>query len=58
MISGISRRSPILVMKRNGYCWGIVGVNGAKTRAHVISLGNDMAQLCVTLMIKWEPVYP
>ena len=28
-------------MKRNGYCWGIVGVNGAKTRAHVISLGDD-----------------
>ena len=25
-------------LKRNGYCWGIVGVNGAKTRAHVISL--------------------
>ena len=25
-------------LKRKGYCWGIVGVNGAKTRAHVISL--------------------
>ena len=26
-------------LKRNGYCWGMVGVNGAKTRAHVVSLG-------------------
>ena len=25
-------------LKRNGYCWGMVGVNGAKTRAHVVSL--------------------
>ena len=25
-------------MKRNGYCGGMVGLNGAKTRAHVTSL--------------------
>ena len=29
-------------LKRNEYCWGMVGVNGAKTRAHVISLGGSL----------------
>ena len=32
-------------LKRNGYCWGMVGVNGAKTRAHVVSLGRGHRSL-------------
>ena len=37
-------------LKRNGYCWGIVGVNGAKTRAHVISLYSDHHHLIYTIL--------
>ena len=35
-------------MKWNGYCGGMVGVNGAKIRAHVISLAKDLALLSKT----------
>ena len=42
-------------MKRNGYCWGIVGVNGAKTRAHVISL--DARHSCACLLLSHIPMF-